>query len=270
MNDLPTILVLGAGDVGSAVAHRLFAAGYPVVIHDAPAPATSRRGMAFADAIFDGRAGLSGVTAVRVDDPAALTSILRERAVVPVVVFPLAAALAALGPNVLIDARMRKRAVPDSLRGLAPLTVGLGPGFVAGTTVDVAVETSWDAPGAVVDYGATLPLAGEPRPLDGHARDRYVYAPVDGVLRTDHRIGDVVTAGATVAEIDGTPLAAPLDGRLRGLTRDGVAVVSGTKVIEVDPRRERAVVTGIGERPAKIADGVLVAVRQWSGARSTR
>ena len=49
-----SVLVLGAGDMGSAVAHALHAAGWPVAIQDDPAPAHPRRGMAFADALWDG------------------------------------------------------------------------------------------------------------------------------------------------------------------------------------------------------------------------
>ncbi len=46
-----TVLVRGCGDVGSAVAHGLFGAGYRVLIHDDPGPAHTRRGMAFTDAL---------------------------------------------------------------------------------------------------------------------------------------------------------------------------------------------------------------------------
>ena len=49
------MLVRGVNDVASAVAHRLFSAGHAVALHDVAAPTTSRRGMAFADAMFDGR-----------------------------------------------------------------------------------------------------------------------------------------------------------------------------------------------------------------------
>ena len=38
--------------------------GYSVVLHDDPKPPSTRRGMAFADAIFDGQAVLEGVRAV--------------------------------------------------------------------------------------------------------------------------------------------------------------------------------------------------------------
>jgi len=49
------VLVHGVGDIGSAVAHRLFLAGHVVVVHDSEQSTTTRRGMAFTDAIFDGR-----------------------------------------------------------------------------------------------------------------------------------------------------------------------------------------------------------------------
>jgi len=80
------VLVRGVGDIGSAVAHRLFLAGHAVVIHDGEQPTTTRRSMAFADAIFDGRTTLDGVEAIRVDDPAAVPVILASKVAVPVVV----------------------------------------------------------------------------------------------------------------------------------------------------------------------------------------
>lgn len=66
------VLVRAIGDVGSAIAVSLVRAGYPVVVHDEPAPAALRRGMAFVDAVFDGAAELDGVTARRVDFSTAL------------------------------------------------------------------------------------------------------------------------------------------------------------------------------------------------------
>lgn len=106
----------------------------------------------------------------------------------------------------------------------------------------------------------------ESRALGGHGRDRYVYAPVAGTFRTGRTIGELVEAGEVVAALDATPLLAPLRGRLRGLTRDGIPVTIGTKVIEVDPRGGAASVRGIVERPRRIAEGVLAAVRQWQAS----
>ena len=217
--------------------------------------------MAFADAAFDGSAILEGVEAVRVPDLSRLSKVLASREAIPVYVRPMRMLLKVIQPDVLVDARMKKHSEPDPQRGLAPLTIGLGPDVVAGRHADVVVETSWERLGEVILQGASLALRGEPRVLGGHARDRYVYAPFQGVFHTKFHIGDLVRAGEGIAEVDGSILSAPLDGLLRGLTRDGVPVTFGTKVIEVDPRGASAEVRGIGERPRRIADAVLSVVR---------
>jgi xanthine dehydrogenase accessory factor len=257
------VLVRGVGDVGSAVAHRLFSDGYAVVIHDSPEPAATRRKMAFADAVFDGVARLDGVEARRAMDVDMVKALMAGNTVA-VFVGPFPDLLEAIKPDVLIDARMRKRAVPEIQRGSAPLTIGLGPNFEAGVTCDVAIETSWDA-----RHGDprrdTATLAGEPRALGGHARDRYVYASCEGVFRTRAEIGDRVDQGQPIATIGETVLVAPVDGVLRGLTHDGVPVIARAKVIEVDPRGRTAEVAGSSERPRRIAAGVADAVRQFIG-----
>lgn len=255
------IVVRGVGDIGSAIAHRLFGEGYAVVIHDDELPTATRRGMAFADAVFDGRATLEGVIAIRSMDIAHVRELFTSRQSIPVYVKDLAMLLTELAPGVLVDARMRKHSTPDIQRGLAPFTIGLGPGLLAGRHADVVIETSWEGLGRVITEGASLPLRGEPREIDGHARDRYVYAPVAGVFRTEARIGDVVRHGQRVARIGLSVLTAPLDGVLRGVTHDGVPVTARTKVIEIDPRGHTAEVHGIAERPRRIADSVLIAIR---------
>jgi len=258
------VLVRGIGDIGSAVAHCLVRAGYGVVIHDGPKPTTTRRGMAFADAIFDGQAVLDGVTAALADDFDSIREALARRDVIPVYVRPLGPLLNSLGHQALVDARMRKHEAPEVQISHADLTVGLGPSLVAGRHAHVVVETSWDSLGTVITEGASLPLAGEPRSIAGHSRERYVYARVDGVFRTKAQIGDVVRSGEPLAQIDTTVLAAPLDGVLRGITHDGVPVTARTKVVEVDPRGRAGDVRGITERPRRIAEGVLSAIRGWA------
>ena len=122
--------------------------------------------------------------------------------------------------------------------------------------------------GVALTTGATKPLAGEPRTLGGHARARYVYAEAEGTFCTRARIGDPVRQGQHVGQIEFAKgafveVTAPLDGVLRGLTRNGVVVTLRTKIVEVDPRGADAEVRGIGERPRRIADAVVSAVRQW-------
>ncbi|MBN1570211.1 MAG: hypothetical protein JXA73_20385 [Acidobacteria bacterium] len=255
----------GSGDVGSAVAHTLFGAGYAVFIHDSPQPTATRRKMAFCDAIFDGVAVLEGVNGKHMINLSEITAHLALHDLIPITSIDLAILISSFRPDVLVDARMKKHEQPEIQIALAPFTVGLGPNFIAGETVHAAVETGWnEAMGKVLWQGATRPLEGEPQKIAGHARDRYVYAPVAGVFQTTCRIGDRVTAGQKVAKIGDSSLHAPISGIIRGLTHDGVPVALKAKVIEVDPRGEPSKITGIAERPRRIALGVLEAIRQKS------
>ena len=258
------ILVRGSGDIGSAVAHYLFRAGYAVMIHESAQPTTTRRGMAFADAVFDGSAILDDIESKIVKRLFLLRGMLIEHKTIPLVTKDLFETLEILRPHVFVDARMRKHSQPESQIHFAALTIGLGPNFIVGETTHLVFETArGDALGRMIERGSADPLQGEPNEIEGHARDRYVYAPVAGKFYTVHQIGDRVEAGQEVARIDSTSLFAPINGTLRGLTHDGVPVPLKTKVVEVDPRIGNAQVAGIAERPARIAQGVLQAIQDW-------
>jgi xanthine dehydrogenase accessory factor len=218
MDERKPVLIRGVGDVGSAVAVVLLRAGYPVAVHDEPSTSTPRRRMAFADAIFDGCTTLDGLTAIRVRTAAELRHAISTGDAVPVTAQPFAEIVDACKWSALVDARMRKRAIPESQRGIAPLTIGLGPNFVAGGNVDVAIETMWGVRlGEVIESGPTAALAGEPRPIGGAARERFVYAPEAGQFVTSARIGDRVEEGVVVATIGDVRLRAPISGVLRAL-----------------------------------------------------
>lgn len=251
-------LVRGSNDNASAAALALAREGFAVLLVESPLPAVTRRGQSFADAAFDGTATLERVVACRIEHIDRWAREAPEGAVA-LTLLPLDEAAARFAPQVWVDARMKKRAVPEDQRGRAPLAIGLGPNFVAGGNVDLAVETAWgEALGKVIAAGPTGAFAGEPRPIGGYGRERYVYAPVAGLFCTTCRIGQKVAAGEIVARIDDLPLAAAKPGILRGLVHDGVRVERGTKSVEVVPAGAK--VFGVGERPAAIAAGVIAAL----------
>jgi xanthine dehydrogenase accessory factor len=255
------VLVRGASDVGSAVAHALQESGFAVVVHDDPKPSHARRGMSFTDALYDGVATLAGVRGKRARDAGDLPPMVRCRRAVVLTDLAIADVLNLLSPDVLVDARLRKRVIPEPQRGLAPLVIGLGPKYEAGVNADAVVETAWgDDLGKLMRSGRCRDFAGEPQVIAGHGRDRYLYAPCDGEFSTTLRIGHVVAAGQEVARIGTRTLRAPLSGRLRGLTHAGAVVALGAKVVEVDPRGTDAQIYGLGERPRRVARGVLEAV----------
>lgn len=255
------VIVRGAGDIGSAVALRLRAGGHAVVLHDVPGPAHPRRGMAFTDAYFENVTTLDGTIGKRAASIESLGMMLGCGRALPVSDGDFGELLAAIVPDIVVDARMHKHDDPEPLRGLAALAIGLGPGFVSGENADVVVETAWgETLGSVIREGGAREYAGDPRPLGGHGRERFVYAPAAGVLRTAHRIGAPVRDGDEVARIDGTPVRAPLTGILRGLTHDGAWVALGAKIVEVDARGDPSSAFGVGERPRRIAEGVAAVI----------
>ena len=258
---MTTCIVRGSGDVGSAVAHVLFTHGHDVLLHDSPFPAHLRRGMSFADALFAGTSRLERVVGKRARDVADLVPMTRCRRAVPLFPGDLEEAIRRVGATVVVDARMRKRAAPDTARTAEYRTIGLGPNFVAGGNVDIAIETAWGASlGKVITDGPTLKLEGEPRPIDGAGRERNVYAHKAGEFRTVHHIGQRVKQGEVIAVLAEQFITAPLAGCIRGLVHHGVQVEAGTKIVEIDPRAEPATCFGLGERPQRIALGVLQAI----------
>ncbi len=252
------VLVRGSNDVGSAAAHLLFRRSMAVLLHDEARPAVARRGMAFSDALFDGVTVLEGLTARRIER---LDDLAPDAEFVPVCCLPFEETLGRFHPDVVVDARMRKHVVPEMQRHQAPLVIGIGPNFTVGDQVHLAVESAYgDALGAVLTEGSTAALGGEPRAILGHARDRYLYAPCAGIFRTHLDIGRLVVAGDELARLGDHVFRAAFAGALRGLVRDGTRVCQGAKIIEIDPRGEAAQTRGLGERPRRIAEGVLAAL----------
>lgn len=254
------VLVVGGGDVGSAVAHQLFLLGMKVLVSERQHSAHSRRGMAFTDALFDGSATLEGVGARHVATPQAVEQCWQSSDCIPVVTLAEDLLVAALRIDVVVDATMRREERRPDLRGMAGCAIGLGPGYEPGINCHIAIETQWGpSMGQVLRDHGTAARSGGPHPLDGVTRERFVVAPRAGLWRTDATLGQPVRSGDVLGHVDADAVCAPLDGHLRGLTRDGVTVRADQRVVEVDPRQSPEL-AGLGERPRAIALGVVAAL----------
>ncbi len=260
----PVTVVVGSGDVASGVAYVLHSAGFATIVCDDVDPPWPRRGMAFTDAWYVGTAEIESVTAVFCASVKSVPSVVHDQRLIGATTWSWAGVALALGAVAIVDGRMKKRDKGDDLRARAPAgacAVGIGPGFVAGGNVDVAIESAWGGTlGAVVTAGPASALAGEPRPLGGAGRERFVYAPRTDRFATSRRIGEQVTAGQVVGALGNVAIFAPLTGVLRGLCANGARVGEGAKMVEVDPRGDPAACFGVGERPRAIAEGVLSAL----------
>lgn len=264
------IVVRGGGDLATGTIHRLWSAGLRVLVLEAEHPAAIRRQVSLCEAVYEGETTVEGLRAVRVESLEAAEAVWAENAV-PVLVDPKGSCLKQARPAVLIDAIIAKKNL-GTTREMAPLTIALGPGFVAGRDVDVVVETKRGHKlGRIIREGAAAPNSGVPGIIGGYGAERVIHAPEAGIFRNRHAIADLVTAGETIAVIetlDGNtvPVTTQIDGILRGLLRDGYPVTRGFKVADVDPRRsELENCFLISDKARCIAGSVLelVAAELW-------
>jgi xanthine dehydrogenase accessory factor len=262
--DNPFLIVIrGGNDIASAVAHRVFTAGYPVLILEVPQPLTVRRGMAYASAVYEGRLTLDGVTAECAPTLEHARALLRSRSAIPVVAGADEGILTFVQPRVIVDARLRKRERSTSRMTDAPLVVGLGPGFTAGVEAHLIIETNrGPGLGRIITQGEAEPYTGEPIEIAGHRKDRYLYAPRAGTFRTGLDLGNRVEAGQVVGYVEGDPLSAKVSGIIRGMVKDGLAVRQGTKLVDIDPGGDPGSLSELSQKAWTIADAVLAALRR--------
>ena len=257
------VLIRGGNDIASAVAHRLFTAGYPVVILEAPQPLTVRRGMAYASAVYEGRVTLQGVTAGHAPTIEQALAFLESRHAIPVLSGDDAHVMTELQPGVIVDARLRKKERSRSRITDAPLVIGLGPGFTAGVEAHTVIETNRGPNlGRIITEGEADPFTGEPVEIAGHGKDRYLYAPRAGTFRTFFDLGHQVEAGQVVGDVGGESLNAKVGGIIRGIVKDGLAVQSGAKLVDIDPRGDPQYLSELSQKAWTIADAVLTAIRR--------
>lgn len=258
------VIVKGAGDLASGAAYRLFRSGFPVIMTELARPTVVRRAVAFAEAVFDGRTTVEGVTALVARTPEDALSVARDGAIA-VLVDPDADCVARLRPAALVDAIMAKRNTGTRIED-APVVIALGPGFCAGADAHAVVETNrGHRLGRVLFHGGAEPDTGVPATVDGHGADRVLRAPADGVFTAVRRIGDLVRRGEVVGHVEGAPVVAPFDGRVRGLIHAGIPVRRAMKIGDVDPRATREHCFTISDKALAIGGGVLEAVLSLGG-----
>jgi xanthine dehydrogenase accessory factor len=253
------ILIRGGGEIASGVAHKLAHAHFRVCLTEVPHPLAVSRGVAFCEAIYDGEKKVEGVTAKRVESASEIAGAWQENEL-PIIVDPEALVKNSLKPQVLIDAIMAKKNLGTRITD-APLVIGLGPGFTAGSDVHMVVETNHSENlGRVILEGEAEKDTGIPIAIAGLTSERALHAPEKGLFQTDKEIGDLITAGEVVASVAGQPVKAEIDGIMRALLRSGIVVEKGTKLGEIDPAGNKEACFTIRPKMRTIAGGVLEAI----------
>ena len=218
------LVVRGGGDLASGVIHRLFRCGYRVLILESRKPSAIRREVSFCEAVYDGEAFVEGVLSHRIHHVDQCEEIWKLGEI------PL-----------LVD----EEGTAIRSREMAPLTIALGPGFLAGADADYVIETKRGHDlGRIIEEGWAIPNTGIPGEIGGYGKERVIHSPAAGVIHNKAKISDLVEKGQEIAVIrteEGheIPVTASLTGVLRGIIREGYEVFQGMKIADIDPRKEQ-------------------------------
>jgi len=262
------VVIRGGGDIATGVALRLFNSGFKVVITEIEKPRVIRREVAFAPAVYKGRTTVEGVEGVRAVSVKEIVHLLREGSI-PVVVDPDCSVTRALKAGVVVDARLAKKS-RGMRKDMAPLTIGLGPGFKAGRDVHIVIETSRGHNlGRVIRDGYAQPNTGVPEVVNGYGEERVLRAPCEGKVKNIKKIGDKVGVDETVCYVGKKEVRSALPGVVRGIIRDGMEVDKGVKIGDIDPRGIRAYCFSVSDKARAIGGGVLEAILSERQKRAT-
>lgn len=294
------IICRGAGDLATGIIHRLHRAGHRVIALETDYPAAIRRQVSFCEAVYDGSAAVEGVTARLVpaladaetdtetysginDTPAAhivsekwdssaIEAVL-EAGEVPLLIDPKGESIELLRPDVVVDAIIAKKNLGTTIN-MAPLVIGIGPGFTAGQDVHLVIESMRGHNLArIITDGMAQPNTGVPGNIAGFTSERVIHAPAAGYIHDVRKIGDIVQKGDEIARIypdkesydnalsEYVPVNATITGIIRGLIREGYYFRKGFKIADIDPREsELTNCFTISDKARSIAGSVLEAV----------
>ena len=294
------IICRGAGDLATGIIHRLHRAGHRVIALETDYPAAIRRQVSFCEAVYDGSAVVEGVTARLVpaladaetdtetysgenDTPAAhivsekwdssaIEAVL-EAGEVPLLIDQKGESIALLKPDVVVDAIIAKKNLGTTIN-MAPLVIGVGPGFTAGKDVHLVIESMRGHNLArIITDGMAQPNTGVPGNIAGFTSERVIHAPAAGYIHDVRKIGDIVQKGDEIARIypdkesydnalsEYVPVNATITGIIRGLIREGYYFREGFKIADIDPREgELSNCFTISDKARSIAGSVLEAV----------
>ncbi|MGL5749152.1 MAG: selenium-dependent molybdenum cofactor biosynthesis protein YqeB, partial [Paraclostridium sp.] len=175
-----------------------------------------------------------------------------------------------LKPKVVVDAIIAKKNLVTDIN-MAPLTIGLGPGFKVNEDVHIVIETMRGHNlGKVLEYGCAVKNTGVPGNINGFSKERVVYSSAKGIINNISNIGDLVKKNQVIATIrykdKNIDVIATMDGLLRGIIKDGSFIKEGLKIADIDPRiNEIQNCNTISDKARCIAGGVLEAIlMNWS------
>ncbi len=229
------VIVRGGGDLATGIIHRLYRCGFKVLILEIEKPLAIRRKVSFSEAVYEGKAIVEGAVCTYGKTIDEIKDIMNKKEIA-ITIDPNGKYIEILKPSVMVDAILAKKNLGTN-RSMAPITIGVGPGFYAGKDVTAVIETSRGHNlGRLIFEGEAKQNTGIPGSINGYSKERVVYSNSSGVIQNIKEIGSIVKKGEALACVGDTKILATIDGVLRGIIRNESIVKKNLKVADIDPR----------------------------------
>lgn len=259
------VVIRGGGDIATGIAHRLYKAGFKIIIFETSQPLAIRRTVSFCEAIYNKEFVVEGVTAVYCNDVESSLKVINQGNIA-VLIDPLGESINKIKPIALVDSILAKRNL-GTIKNMAPITIGIGPGFIAGGDVDLVVESNrGHTLGKVIYKGPAEANTGIPGNIMGFNEERIIRAVASGNIIWNHRIGDLIEKGQILGSISDVEIKADMSGLIRGLIKDDIYVEKGLKVGDIDPRGQSVDHMTISDKARAIGGGVLEGIMYMMNA----
>ncbi|MEG0237713.1 selenium-dependent molybdenum cofactor biosynthesis protein YqeB, partial [Cetobacterium sp.] len=230
-------IIRGAGDLATGVIHRLYKCGFKMLVLEIDKPSSIRRTVSFSECIYNlnGEQIVEGVKARKIETLEEIKKCWLNKEI-PIAIDSSGKWIEELKPNIVVDAIIAKKNLGTTIM-MAPITIGLGPGFIAGKDVGIVIETMRGHNlGRIIKVGEAEKNTGNPGDIGGFTTERVIYAEVSGKFKSLKKIGDIVKKDEIIGTIDNEVVSASIDGLLRGIIRDDYDVKKGLKIADIDPR----------------------------------
>lgn len=254
------VIVRGGGDVASGTIQKLYRSGFRVLVLEVPKPTSIRRYISFSEVVYESEVEIEGIKAIHVRSLSEIENAWSNKKI-PVIIDKEGKYIKEIKPRIVVDAIIAKKNL-GTTKDMAEITIALGPGFTAGTDVDVVIETTRGHDlGRLIFQGEAKKDTGIPGNIMGYTTERVIYSAFEGVMKNILDIGAVVEKDEVIAYVGECPVKSKISGLLRGILRNGSTVSKGFKIADVDPRiSEKLNCYTISDKARNIGGGVLEAV----------
>lgn len=254
------IVIRSGGDIASGVIQRLYNVGFKIIILEIANPSSIRREVCYGEAVYRKEMTIEGITSKLVGNLEE-AYIELEKGIIPVLIDEKGENIEKIFPFALIDGILAKKNLGTTIN-MAPITIGIGPGFYAGKDVDAVIETKrGHTLGKVIYEGEAIKNTGIPGNIAGVTKERVIHSEYEGVITNICKIGDSVKKGDIIARINEKNVYATIDGILRGIIKEGYYVTKGFKIADIDPRKsEYENCFTISDKARSVGGGTLEAL----------